>query len=193
MIDRAELAAYVAGVLRGEPDGLPCTTIARRLGMRDDDVRAVLRADPWFVRTGSTSRARWHLTADGLGRNGTELELRDMLVRRPRSSRRARGRGGRSETAERSARTKHNDGDAAMSERPSGLPPRVQSEIQRILDAAARRLLAERLDGDPLGTAAGDDDGALDHSADEGALLVDGQLLPVTERRDGQRRRGRRA
>lgn len=32
----------------------------------------------------------------------------------------------------------------------AGLPPHVQSEVQRILDAAARRILAEQLDRDAL-------------------------------------------
>ena len=62
MTDRA-LAAYIAGVLKDEPNGLPCATIAKRLGTRPATVRAVLRSDSWFVRTGSTSGARWHLAA----------------------------------------------------------------------------------------------------------------------------------
>jgi predicted transcriptional regulator len=82
--DRAQLAAYVAAVLKDEPDGLPCTTIARRLGMRPSTVRAVLRADEWFVRSGETRYARWHLIAgtEGTeaGRKGRSGETPDMLV-----------------------------------------------------------------------------------------------------------------
>ena len=86
MTDRAQLAAYIAAVLRDEPDGLACATIARRLSVRDADVRATLRADPWFVQYGSTRGSRWHLVApDGMGRNGTESEqpgvLEDVLRR----------------------------------------------------------------------------------------------------------------
>ena len=45
-------------------------------------------------------------------------------------------------------------------------------DAQRILDRAARRLLAARLDGDPVGTPAGADDGPLDDGPDQGSPLV---------------------
>ena len=69
MTERVQLAAYIAAVLKDEPGGLPCGTIARRLGMRDADVRAVLRRDPWFARTGSARYTRWQLVA---GTDGTD-------------------------------------------------------------------------------------------------------------------------
>jgi hypothetical protein len=79
--DRPQLAAYIAAVLKDETGGMSCSAIARRLGMRDGDVRAVLRADPWFVRVGTTRGARWQLVAAraGMGRNGTGSELLDVL------------------------------------------------------------------------------------------------------------------
>jgi hypothetical protein len=78
MTDRAQLAAYIAAVLNDEPNGLPCEAIARRLGVRPATVRAVLRADDWFVRTGATRRTRWHVVPNAPGRNGTESETRDV-------------------------------------------------------------------------------------------------------------------
>ena len=83
MTDRAQLAAYIAAVLKDEPHGLPCSTIARRLGMRAATVRGVLRTDDWFVRTGSTRYTRWRLIAgtDGTdaGRVGSSAETQHVL------------------------------------------------------------------------------------------------------------------
>jgi hypothetical protein len=55
--------------------------------------------------------------------------------------------------------------------RAGGLPPHVRAEVRRILDRAARRLLAEQVDLDSLGTAAGVDVGTLYDGADQGAPL----------------------
>lgn len=66
------------------------------------------------------------------------------------------------------------------------LPAASQRTVQRIFDAAARRVLAEDLDGQPVGTLAiGRDDGALDDGADERPPL--GQRQPVPVRRRVQR------
>ena len=54
------------------------------------------------------------------------------------------------------------------------------AEAQRILDRAARRLLAARLDGDPVSAAAREDHGALDDGTDKSALLVESEQIPVT-------------
>ena len=64
------------------------------------------------------------------------------------------------------------------------LPPGARAEVQRVLDRAARRLLADQLDGDSSGTAAGGDGDALDGGADESASLVQGQPIPVRRDRD---------
>jgi hypothetical protein len=66
-------------------------------------------------------------------------------------------------------------GDPAVS---AQLPPTVAAEAQRILDQAARRLLAARLDRDPVGAAARGDSRLVDNRTDEGALLVDGEEIP---------------
>ena len=70
------------------------------------------------------------------------------------------------------------------------LPPYVRTEVQRILAAAARRLLADKLNGDAVGATTGGDSDPLDHGADEGAPLVQGQPVPVVNR-DCQRVRRR--
>ena len=47
------------------------------------------------------------------------------------------------------------------------LPPEVAAEAQRILDGIARRLLAERVDGDPVRPTSGDNNSAIDQASDE--------------------------
>lgn len=59
------------------------------------------------------------------------------------------------------------------------LPSSALADAQRILDRAARRLLAARLDGDAAGALAGGDVGSVDDRADEGALLVEGEQIPA--------------
>lgn len=61
----------------------------------------------------------------------------------------------------------------------SALPARVQAQVQRILDAEARRLLAEQLDSDPIGTAAGADHGAGDGGPNQSAARVEGEPVPI--------------
>lgn len=58
-------------------------------------------------------------------------------------------------------------------------PDAVRRDVQRILDAAARRLLAEQLDRNPLAAAAGSDHGLRDNGADQSPPLVDTQHVPV--------------
>jgi hypothetical protein len=67
------------------------------------------------------------------------------------------------------------------------LGPRARTEVQRILDGAARRLLAEEIDGDPLRSATARDGDALDDRADQVAPLVEGEPVPVRGRRDRHR------
>jgi len=78
------------------------------------------------------------------------------------------------------------EGAAAVSSTLVSIPA---AEAQRILDRAARRLLAARLDRDAVGAAAGTNDGAIDHGADQSAPLVKRQQVPVP-RANGDRRRG---
>lgn len=73
----------------------------------------------------------------------------------------------------------------------SRLPASTATEVQRILDGAARRLLAARLDGDPVGPTTGDDYCLLDDGADQGALLVESEQAPVARGNGHRRRRGR--
>ena len=51
------------------------------------------------------------------------------------------------------------------------VPADVRAEVQRVLDRAARRVLAEQLDGDAVLPAPRVDNDPLDGGADEGALL----------------------
>ena len=67
----------------------------------------------------------------------------------------------------------------------SDLPPDARSEVQRILDGAARRLVADELDRDAIGASAGSDQHAGDDGPDQGAPLVERQQLPVGRRADG--------
>jgi len=63
------------------------------------------------------------------------------------------------------------------------------AEARLILDRAARRLLAARLDHDSVGAPARTHDGALNYRADEGAPLVEREYVPVAGA-NGYRRRG---
>ena len=65
------------------------------------------------------------------------------------------------------------------------LPPRARAEVQRVLDGAARRLLAEQVDLDALDAAAGRDRDAIDGRADQGAAFVQREQVPILERRHG--------
>lgn len=62
------------------------------------------------------------------------------------------------------------------------LPAYRLEQAERICKSAARRLLAEQLDGDAASattTTARSDGHALDHGDDECALLIEGQTMPV--------------
>jgi hypothetical protein len=59
------------------------------------------------------------------------------------------------------------------------LPAPAVEDAQRVLDQAARRLLAARLNRDPLGSSTGRDGDALEDGADQGALLVEGKGVPI--------------
>ena len=70
----------------------------------------------------------------------------------------------------------------------SPLPVHVRAEVRRILDAEARRLLAEQLDPDALGaTSVLRDCGALDGGADQRPAGVEGQAIPIVGSVDDDR------
>lgn len=63
------------------------------------------------------------------------------------------------------------------------LSPGARADAQRILDRAARRLLRERLDGDPVGALPTRGDNSTgDHRPDEIPLLAEGEVVPVIGR-----------
>jgi hypothetical protein len=67
-----------------------------------------------------------------------------------------------------------------------GLLASPHREAERILNGAARRLLAEQLERDAIGTpTAGSNGGALHGGPDQGAPLVEGQQVPVRRGVDG--------
>ena len=59
------------------------------------------------------------------------------------------------------------------------IPDHVCNEVRRILDAEARRLLAEQLDGDAVSPAARRHMDAFDHGLDQSAPRSECQALPV--------------
>ena len=66
------------------------------------------------------------------------------------------------------------------------LPDHVRADVRRILDREARRLLADQLDRDAAGPAAGSNVRPLDHGADQRPASVEAELGPVLGRdRDG--------
>lgn len=75
---------------------------------------------------------------------------------------------------------------SSLARRGAPLPPHALAEAQRILDGAARRLLADRMDADPLGTLAGSNDDPLKRGDNEGPPLIEREVVPVVSR-DGER------
>jgi hypothetical protein len=69
------------------------------------------------------------------------------------------------------------------------LPEHVRLEVQRILDSAARRILAEQMDADAI-TTPGRNGHPLDRGSDQSAPLVEGEQVPVS---DSDRDRGTKA
>ena len=59
-----ELADDLARVLDGEPLGLSCYELARRVQRRRADVLAELRADPRFEHEGDRRGSRWRLAPE---------------------------------------------------------------------------------------------------------------------------------
>ena len=75
---------------------------------------------------------------------------------------------------------------SSLARRGAPLPPHALAEAQRILDAEARRLLADRMDADAIRTATGADDHPLKGGTDEGAATIEREVVPVVSR-DGER------
>jgi hypothetical protein len=67
------------------------------------------------------------------------------------------------------------------------VPSRVASEVERILNGAARRLLNEQINGDAIGASTGRDAGSLDSCTDQGALLIDREPIPIRARINAER------
>lgn len=77
------------------------------------------------------------------------------------------------------ARQQAADGNGTKASAGSRVPPRVQSEVERILNGAARRLLDEKLNGDTVSATAGTDGSLLDGSPNQGAALIECEPVPV--------------
>ena len=67
------------------------------------------------------------------------------------------------------------------------LPMHVEREVRRVLDGAARRLLADQLDGDAIAAASGPDQDALDGRPDQCAALRESEAVPVGSSVDDER------
>ena len=59
------------------------------------------------------------------------------------------------------------------------MTPAARAEVQRILDAEARRVLAARLEGDAIVAAARRDEGASEYGLDDSAPSVEAQARPI--------------
>ena len=62
---------------------------------------------------------------------------------------------------------------------PGRLSPAALADARRVLDGAARRLLAAQVNGDAPRATSGRNGRALDNGRDEGAPLVQGEIVPV--------------
>ena len=61
------------------------------------------------------------------------------------------------------------------------LPEHIRTEVQRILDSAARRILAER-ERETLSTTTGTDRDLRNQGLNKGTFLVKGETIPVERR-----------
>ena len=68
------------------------------------------------------------------------------------------------------------ESDVSVTDR---LSPPAEAAARRVLDRAARRLLAARLDAHAVGPASGRDVGTVDDGLDQVALLVEREVVPV--------------
>ena len=59
------------------------------------------------------------------------------------------------------------------------MTPAARSEVQRILDAEARRVLAARLEGDAIVTTTGSDEDSLEDGPDDPATALGAQAVPI--------------
>lgn len=62
---------------------------------------------------------------------------------------------------------------------PGRLCPAALADARRVLDGAARRLLAAQLNGQSVGATAGGNGDGQNHGPDERAPLVQGEIVPV--------------
>ena len=60
------------------------------------------------------------------------------------------------------------------------MTPTARSEVQRILDAEARRILAARLEGDSIAAATRRDEGTREDGLDDPAAGLEAQALPIS-------------
>jgi hypothetical protein len=68
---------------------------------------------------------------------------------------------------------------ADVPEEAGRMTPAARAEAQRILDGAARRLLAARLEAQTLGAAPGGDRDPLEDGTDKASALVEREQIPV--------------
>ena len=61
----------------------------------------------------------------------------------------------------------------------SGVTPAARAEVQRILDAEARRILAARLEGDSIVATARSDESASKNGLDNPATPLEAQAVPI--------------
>jgi hypothetical protein len=64
----------------------------------------------------------------------------------------------------------------------SALPPTVRARVERILDREARRLLAEELDGDSVGTATRVNRDGLHGGSDQVTATSKAEVVPIIDR-----------
>jgi hypothetical protein len=83
----------------------------------------------------------------------------------------------RSRSIRRTANRARDPDDPLGSEPPLGVAARA--EVQRILDAEARRILATRLEGDAIAPTPGSNEGALEDGLDDPAPAFDAQAFPI--------------
>lgn len=125
--------------------------------------------------------SRWQKTERALRQDGRLHLLRQLRLEAlpcAPQPRRGAARSPRRRSVRRAASRARGPDDPLGSEPPLGVAARA--EVQRILDAEARRILATRLEGDAIVPASGSDEGTLEDGLDDPAPAFEAQAVPIS-------------
>lgn len=158
--------AHFASVVQG------CIDVDDRRGYDPNDARErEMREELLDVLREARSKAKAAMPLAAVPR-------RPLLLVPQQAPRRSAARAPRSRSVRRTASRARGPDDPLGSEPALGVAARA--EVQRILDAEARRILASPLEGDAIVPAPGSDEGTLKDGLDDPAPAFEAQAVPTS-------------